>query len=119
MSRFDGTQFSCGLDAAVAIVGGKWKPLILWALHAAPRRFSDLRRDVRGVSEKMLTQQLRELEAVGIVNRTVFTVIPPRVEYSLTDLGQTLNAALVPLGDWAEENRDQILANTAATRTSV
>lgn len=105
--------FTCGLDAAVAVVGGKWKPLILWALQDRPRRFGELRRDVPGVSEKMLTQQLRELEADGIVHREVYREVPPRVEYSLTALGQSLNAALMPLGDWGEEN----LVTIVETRT--
>jgi DNA-binding HxlR family transcriptional regulator len=96
--------FTCGLDAAVAVVGGKWKPLILWALQDQPRRFGELRRTVGGVSEKMLTQQLRELEGDGIVHREVYREVPPRVVYSLTPLGQSLNTALQPLGDWGEAN---------------
>lgn len=91
--------FSCGLDAAAAVVGGKWKPLILWALHEGPRRFGELRRAVQGVSEKMLTQQLRELESDGVIHREVYREVPPRVEYSLTPLGQSLNVALLPLGN--------------------
>lgn len=102
--------FVCGLDAAVAVVGGKWKPLILWALHEGPLRFGKLRRTVPGVSEKMLTQQLRELEGDGIVHREVYREVPPRVEYSLTPLGQSLNAALLPLGDWGEANVVTIVA---------
>lgn len=104
--------FTCGLDAAVAVVGGKWKPLILWALQDEARRFGELRRHVPGVSEKMLTQQLRELESDGIVHREVYREVPPRVEYSLTPLGRTLNAALLPLGEWGEAN----LATIVATR---
>lgn len=102
--------FSCGLDAAVAVVGGKWKPLILWALHEKTRRFGELRRNVRGVSEKMLTQQLRELESDGVVHREVYREVPPRVEYSLTSLGRSLNDALLPLGDWGEANLVAIVA---------
>jgi len=105
--------FACGLDAAVAVVGGKWKPLILWALAGdEPRRFGELRRSLPGVSEKMLTQQLRELEHDGIVHREVYREVPPRVEYSLTALGRTLNEALAPLGDWGDAN----LATIAQTR---
>lgn len=107
------SPFTCGLDAAVAVVGGKWKPLILWALQDRPWRFGELRRDVPGVSEKMLTQQLRELEADGIIHREVYREVPPRVEYSLTALGQSLNRALLPLGDWGEEN----LVGIIETRT--
>ncbi|WP_258184395.1 winged helix-turn-helix transcriptional regulator [Microbacterium foliorum] len=93
----------------MSVVGGKWKPLILWQLHAAPKRHGVLRRSMAGISEKVLTQQLRELEAHGIVRREVFAEVPPRVEYSLTELGQSLNEALRALGDWGEEHADHIL----------
>ncbi|MER6994302.1 helix-turn-helix domain-containing protein [Streptomyces sp. NPDC000410] len=104
--------YTCGLDAAVDVVGGKWKPMILWALHdAGTRRFGELKRDVHGVSEKMLIQQLRELEADGIVHREVYREVPPRVEYSLTELGQALNTALLPLGQWGDDFMQQIVTN--------
>ena len=105
--------YSCGLDAAVDVIGGKWKALILWELHDGPRRFGELRRGLAGVSEKMLIQQLRELEADGIVHREVYREVPPKVEYSLTGLGASLNAALLPLGDWGEDNMATILARRA------
>ncbi|MGW2557675.1 winged helix-turn-helix transcriptional regulator [Streptomyces sp. NPDC001514] len=106
-------SYTCGLDAAVDVVGGKWKPMILWALHDGTHRFGELKRRVPGVSEKMLIQQLRELEADGIVHREVYREVPPRVEYSLTELGQALNTALLPLGQWGEDFMDRILANKA------
>jgi DNA-binding HxlR family transcriptional regulator len=108
--------YSCGLDAAVDVVAGKWKPLILWELHGGAHRFGELRRGVAGVSEKMLVQQLRELEADGLVHREVYREVPPRVEYSLTDLGESLNAALVPLGDWGERHMDRIAAGRGHRR---
>jgi DNA-binding HxlR family transcriptional regulator len=93
--------YICGLDAALDVVSGKWKGLILWELNAhSVRRFSELRRGLPGVSEKMLTQHLREMEEDGLVRRRVYAEVPPRVEYSLTDHGRALNAALEPLGDW-------------------
>ncbi|MFI6082740.1 winged helix-turn-helix transcriptional regulator [Streptomyces sp. NPDC051217] len=102
----------CGLDAAVAVVGGKWKPMILWALNdGGVLRFGELRRHIEGVSEKVLIQQLRELEADSIVSREVYREVPPRVEYSLTELGEALNAALIPLGRWGHTNMDVIVAN--------
>lgn len=110
---FEGSKYSCGLDAAVSVVGGKWKPLILWQLHDGPKRHGVLRRSLAGVSEKVLTQQLRELEAHGIVRREVFAEVPPRVEYSLTALGQSLNDALGALGDWGEEHAGHIIALAA------
>ena len=81
------TPYTCGLDAAADVIGGKWKPRILWALHHGPMRFGELRREIAGVTEKMLIQQLRELESRDIVHREVFHQVPPRVEYSLTALG--------------------------------
>lgn len=109
-------EYSCGLDAAIDVVGGKWKPLILWALHAHGRcRFGELRRHVGGITEKMLVQQLRQLEADGLVHREVFREVPPRVEYSMTELGRSLNTALLPLGEWGERNLDTI-AGAAAKR---
>ncbi|MFM9372080.1 winged helix-turn-helix transcriptional regulator [Streptomyces sp. Da 82-17] len=111
MARAQG-RYVCGLDAAVDVVGGKWKPMILWALHDhGTLRFGALRREVAGVTEKVLNQQLKEMEADGIVHREVYPEVPPRVEYSLTGLGETLNAALMPLGDWGETFMDQIVAN--------
>jgi DNA-binding HxlR family transcriptional regulator len=95
---------TCGLDAALMVVGGKWKPLILFHLGPGKRRFGELRRLVSGVSEKMLIQQLRELQADGVVERVDFREIPPKVEYSLTPLGRSLAQALKPLCDWGTEH---------------
>ncbi|MET3985496.1 helix-turn-helix domain-containing protein [Streptomyces sp. PvR034] len=95
----------CGIDAAMDVIGGKWKVLILWALGEAPRRFGALRRLIPDVTEKVLAAQLRELEADGIVHREVYDEVPPRVEYSLTPLGIELNEALVPLGAWGRTHR--------------
>lgn len=96
--------YICGIDAAFDVVSGKWKALILWELDAHPvRRFAQLRRGLPGVSEKMLTQHLREMEEDGLVHREVYAEVPPRVEYSLTEHGRTLNQALEPLGAWGAE----------------
>lgn len=96
--------YICGIDAALDVVSGKWKGLILWELAAHQvRRFAELRRGLPGVSEKMLTQHLREMEEDGLVHREVYAQVPPRVEYSLTDHGRTLNQALAPLGAWGIE----------------
>ncbi|MGW1956520.1 winged helix-turn-helix transcriptional regulator [Streptomyces sp. NPDC001920] len=96
--------YVCGVDAAMDVVGGKWKVLILWALGERPCRFGALRRELPGVTEKVLAAQLRELEADGIVHREAYDEVPPRVEYSLTPLGSSLNEALAPLGTWGREN---------------
>ncbi|WP_405636805.1 helix-turn-helix transcriptional regulator [Streptomyces sp. NBC_01178] len=96
--------FVCGIDAAMDVIGGKWKVLILWALNERARRFGELRRAVPGVTEKVLSSHLRELEDDGIVHREVYAEVPPRVEYSLTPLGLSLNAALEPLGAWGRDH---------------
>lgn len=96
-------MYICGIDAAMAVVGGKWKGLILWALNERTYRFGELRRELPGVTEKVLTSHLRELEEDGIVHREVHAEVPPRVEYSLTPLGVSLNEALEPLGAWGRE----------------
>ncbi|MFJ8707784.1 winged helix-turn-helix transcriptional regulator [Streptomyces anulatus] len=96
--------FVCGIDAAMDVIGGKWKVLILWALNERTCRFGELRRAVTGVTEKVLSSHLKELEDDGIVHREVYAEVPPRVEYSLTPLGLSLNAALEPLGLWGREH---------------
>ncbi|MGW5116934.1 winged helix-turn-helix transcriptional regulator [Streptomyces noursei] len=96
--------YICGIDAALDVLSGKCKGLILWELDAyRVRRFAELRRGLRGVSEKMLTQHLREMEEDGLVHREVYAEVPPRVEYSLTEHGRTLNQTLGPLGAWGME----------------
>lgn len=100
--------FSCGLDAAVSVVGGKWKPLVIWSISERQQRFGELRRGLSGVSEKMLAQQLRELERDGIVKRETTEFPARRVTYSLTELGRSLNAALDALGAWGAENMIEI-----------
>ncbi|MFC9997859.1 winged helix-turn-helix transcriptional regulator [Nocardia sp. NPDC127526] len=96
--------YTCGLDATLSVLNGKWKMMILWPLSERPHRFGELRRQVPGVSEKVLTTQLRELEADGIVHREVYDELIPRVEYSLTPLGELLNNALLPLEAWGREH---------------
>ena len=93
-------SFTCGLDAALFVLGGKWKPLILFHLAQGARRYGELRRAVGSVSDKVLIQQLKELQADGIIDRVDFGEIPPKVEYSLTAFGRTLGRALAPLCEW-------------------
>jgi DNA-binding HxlR family transcriptional regulator len=110
-----GEIYRCGLDAVLNVIGGKWKALILWELEAGPRRTGELRRQVDGISEKVLIQQLRELEAAGMVHRQQFNEVPPRVEYSLTSFGESLNQALAPLCTWGEAHMERIAAGQAGT----
>ncbi|WP_418957654.1 winged helix-turn-helix transcriptional regulator [Streptomyces tritici] len=101
--------YFCGIDAAMDVVSGKWKSLILWELHEnGTRRFAELRRGLPGVSEKMLVQHLREMEEDGLVHRKVHAVVPPKVEYSLTEHGVSLNTALESLAQWGRERIDRI-----------
>ncbi|NUT98885.1 MAG: helix-turn-helix transcriptional regulator [Saccharothrix sp.] len=100
--------YVCGLDAALDVVGGKWKVLILWALSTGGKRFGEVKRELPGVSVKVLTEQLRELEADEVVARREYDETVPRVEYSLTDYGRSLNEALAPLGAWGTRNRARI-----------
>ena len=96
--------YICGIDAALDVVSGKWKGLVLWELHAhGTRRFAELRRALPGVSEKMLTQHLRQMAEDGLVHREVYAEVPPKVEYSLTEAGTSLDEALRPLGEWGRE----------------
>jgi DNA-binding HxlR family transcriptional regulator len=92
--------YYCGLEASLAVIGGKWKFLILWHLAHDSARFGELRRLVVSVSEKMLIQGLKEMAADGIVSRKDFRELPPRVEYSLTEFGKTLATAVEPLCEW-------------------
>ena len=85
---------SCPLTECMAVLGGAWTPNVVWYLSGGPRRFSELRSDIPGVSAKVLTQRLRTLEAKGVVHREVRPTSPPSVEYSLTDLGQELVPAI-------------------------
>lgn len=100
--------YNCGIGPAFQVIGGKWKALILSELHGQARRTGELRRRLGGISEKMLIQQLREMESDGIVRREVFHEVPPRVEYSLTTWGQSLDKALAPLADWGEKHEKRV-----------
>ncbi|WP_067978362.1 winged helix-turn-helix transcriptional regulator [Nocardia caishijiensis] len=95
----------CGMSLAIDVVGGKWKLHLMWVLGEGPQRFGNIRRLLAGVSEKVLTENLRHLEAAGVVRREIFPEIPPRVEYSLTPLGETLRDALAPLEAWGDRHR--------------
>ncbi|MEM1042617.1 MAG: helix-turn-helix domain-containing protein [Bacteroidota bacterium] len=97
---------ACPVTAAVALVGGKWKIPLLWHLQAGPRRYGALRRAIPGISEKMLGQQLRALAADGLVERTVYAEVPPRVDYALTAQGRALTPALSALADWGVAHLD-------------
>ncbi|PZT69186.1 transcriptional regulator [Streptomyces sp. SW4] len=98
----------CGVTAAIAVIEGKWKTTLLWQLESGPWRPAELRRRLPGLSEKVLTQALREMEADGLVHREVYDVLPPKTVYSLTDFGRDLAEALGPLSDWGHRRLDRM-----------
>ncbi|MBS0253520.1 MAG: helix-turn-helix transcriptional regulator [Proteobacteria bacterium] len=102
------------ISQVLARIGEKWSVLIIMMLSGGTRRFSDLRRDVDGISQRMLTLCLRGLERDGLVKRTVFPVVPPRVDYELTALGRSLCEPVVALGTWARDHTAEIDAARAA-----
>jgi DNA-binding HxlR family transcriptional regulator len=93
----------CPVAATLDLIGGKYKALILWHLSDGKLRFSELKKVVSGATAKMLTQQLRELESSLLIHREVFPVIPPKVEYSLTELGKSLLPVLAAMRDWGAD----------------
>lgn len=113
-----GTGFSCGLDATLHIISGKWKPLVLFFLRDGTKRYGELKRVVQGVSDKVLIQQLKDLEADGVLLRTDYKEVPPRVDYALTPLGRSLADALVPLCTWGTENMAEMTNLVAKRDTS-
>lgn len=104
-SRFDSYDCSggCPVEATLEIIGGKWKGVALFHLLDGEKRFNELQRAMGNVTQRMLTKQLRELEAAGLVERKVYAVVPPKVEYSLTPKGQTLKPVLLELRKWGKE----------------
>ena len=94
---------NCPVEATLDLIGGKYKALILWHLSDGQLRFSELRKVITSATPKMLTQQLRELEAQSLIHREVFPVVPPKVEYSLTELGRSLLPILVAMRDWGAD----------------
>lgn len=96
-------NINCPVSATLSLVGGKYKALILWHLAEQKLRFSQLTKLIPTATAKMLTQQLREMESQNLIHREVFPVVPPKVEYSLTDLGKSLMPVLVAMRDWGAE----------------
>lgn len=95
---------TCPVTATMKVLGGKWKPILINAIYfTAPARFGELKRSVRGITQSMLTQQLRELENDGIISRKIYAEIPPKVEYTLTEFGLTLSPVIQTMAQWGEE----------------
>ena len=97
---------NCPVTATMKVLGGKWKPILINAIYfTAPARFGELKRSVIGITQSMLTQQLRELEDDGIISRKIYAEIPPKVEYTLTEFGMTLSPILQSMGEWGIKYR--------------
>lgn len=99
---------ACPVETTLTLIGDKWKVLILRDLLPGTKRFGELKKSVGGVSQKVLTAQLRDMEANGLVNRKVYAEVPPKVEYSLTELGQSLKPILDALWNWGEEYKASV-----------
>jgi len=101
---------NCPTRKILDLVGDKWSTLIITLLHQSPKRFSQLQRQIEGISQKMLTQNLRSLERAGLVIRTVYAEVPPRVEYTLTPLGETFYLPILAIQQWAVQHFAEVLA---------
>ena len=105
----------CAVTTTIGLIGGKWKILILWQLRNRIRRFGELVRLIPAANKKMLTQQLRELEADDLIHRKVYAEVPPRVEYTLTETGKSLQPVIDQIGNWGTayvEKKKQALHNS-------
>ncbi len=108
-----GVSYSCPVEATIAVIGGKWKCVILFHLCDGKKRFSQLQRFLPAITQRMLTLQLRELEADGVISRTIYAEVPPRVEYALTAFGESLRPILFLMRDWGQDYRDTIVDTKA------
>lgn len=106
-------RLHCPIMSTIAMISDKWKVVIICKLRSGTMRFNELMRAMQGITQKVLTSQLRALEADGLVERKVYAEVPPRVEYSLTPLGQTLVPVLEQLESWAQEHADELLTARA------
>lgn len=97
-------RFECPVTYCMSMIGGKWKPIILYLISKGANRFGILQRGIDGISKQMLTKQLREMEGDGILKRTIFAEIPPRVEYSVTERGKSLYPIIDAMRSWGESN---------------
>lgn len=97
--------YGCSVEATLSVIGGRWKPVIIFnLLQNDVLRFGELKKRIEGITQRMLTNQLRELEKDKIVTRKVYAEVPPRVEYSLTDYGRTLEPIMISMRDWGAEH---------------
>ena len=101
---------SCPVATTITVIGSKWKLMILWSIFHGPKRFGELQRSLSGISQKVLTDSLRSMEQDGILTRTIFPEIPPRVEYSLSELGETLRPIIITMEQWGNNYKRALAA---------
>jgi DNA-binding HxlR family transcriptional regulator len=106
-------HFHCPITATLSVLGGKWTPLVLWELRDETLRFGELQRRIPGITKKMLSQRLQELEDDGVVHREAYAEVPPRVEYSLTEFGETLRPVLDAMCEWGTDYLDTETASSS------
>lgn len=116
--RSDDTRTRCSVESVIGVIGGRWKCVVLFRLTHGTRRFGELRRELPNITQRMLTLALRELEEDGLVRRTVYAEVPPRVDYELTTWGRSIEPILVAMCEWGDryKRRLQDLAPDAAPR---
>ena len=99
--KFQDKEYQCAIDLAIYLIGGKWKAIMLYHLKDGAMRSGDLQRSLNGIANKMFTQTARELESLGLIKRVVYPVVPPKVEYQLTPMGESVMPIIKQLGEWA------------------
>ena len=102
-------HYGCSVEATLDVIGGKWKGVLLFHLLSGTKRFGELRRLLPDVTQRMLTLQLRELEEAGVVHREVYREVPPKVEYSLTSFGKSLEPILLLMRDWGDQYQETLI----------
>lgn len=110
MTRNYNWKTGCDVEATLSVIGGRWKPVLVCHLLQGRKRFGELRRLVPNATERMITQHLRELEADGVIDRHVFAEVPPRVEYEVTEFGQSLAPVLAQMQEWGRAFKELRLA---------
>jgi DNA-binding HxlR family transcriptional regulator len=118
MARKYNWKTGCDVEATLSVIGGRWKPILVCHLLDGRKRFGELRRLTPNATERMITLQLRELEADGVLSRHVFAEVPPRVEYEVTDFGRTLEPTLVLMQEWGAAFKRRRLAEEEAAEAS-
>jgi DNA-binding HxlR family transcriptional regulator len=111
-------ETKCPVETVIHVLGGKWKPTILWVLLDSSKRFSELERRIPGITQKMLAQHLRELESDQLITRTIYPSIPPKVEYALSEYGQTLVPVLQTMCNWGENHQREGVKQQVSAATN-